>query len=1153
MSPSSSASSSPSASPSVSASPSATARNKVESRDASPVCTTLDPATFTVHGTPLARSMAGGSAGDCYRFAGTAGMRLTVETTATTAVPDFIADLRGTLRNPAGEQVCPIQFGGADCTLDQDGEYEFVLRDEYGNPVDYTLRLIRTDRPIGCDTLEMGGFGPLTPAQIADVKLGAGETTCYTVPATAGAKLVRTSDGGQIGWYLTSPAGQVCQESGYGGFLCDLPADGDYTLWFKRGDWPADTVDFQAVMVDVAGDAGCAPVAGLDWDRSVHTYTPAGPLEVYCQPFDAKPGERVAAFTAGSGRNWIAGAAGTDLCTEYEEYQDGCVLPAGGPYRMIVEAGAAERVKVQIGSLSAPAGCVPVTPGAYGTAPAGALGGNRCRALTVPAAGKYLVRTVDERNYEEYAQVYTADGKRLCSAGYFCDFPAAGTYTLILGGTGKTVDEGRFATVLTAPTAAGCVAVTDQGLSTGAARGSFATAGETDCLELSSPAGATVSVLTTLRASGAARPDAQLINAAGTDACSGYDCVLTGPAPYRVLLTAPEDSSAGDYAVVVQRLDQVTGCPAMPAAGTVTFGADRSTACWTIPAGQHAASEILTFASVTDGAGWAYLSVTDSAGHQVCASGLLSSASLATCKFSTGKAYTVVMRAAAENVQYRVGRRDATGATCQTPGNTVLGGVAATGTLAARDDIRCYRVTAAAADNYWLGVRNTADNSVRYWIIDGSGAERCSGFIVPCRVSGSTSYVVFVRSAVDGPVAYAVDTWNLGTADRPAEQCPAVPAAPGFSLAGTLDDTHTAVCVAVPVSKGRSEFRAVLGSTAAEPYYFSTTGDGGAILRCSWMTGGRGCDVYLPYPAPATSTALFVLARQEVTGTVPFRMDALCDYEPCDGKPYVLTSAAPASAPNSGPVTLTLRGEVAAGDTVRLTRTGATSITAVVQTVANGVLTATADVTGALPGLWNVTASAADGRSTTLAGALTVTATGLRLVKAPAISGTIRVGSTVRAVAGTWSPAASSYSYQWAANGVAIKGAVGSAYAIPASLRGKRLTVTVTAHRANLLTSPAVSAGGWVGWGAAPKATKAPKITGTVKAGRKVKVSVGGWTPRADSYRYEWRVNGKLVGTGSALTIKKSWAGKKLTVTVIARKAGCYDGRKTSGSVRIKR
>ncbi|PZG13392.1 hypothetical protein C1I95_23795 [Micromonospora craterilacus] len=50
----------------------------------------------------------------------------------------------------------------------------------------------------------------------------------------------------------------------------------------------------------------------------------------------------------------------------------------------------------------------------------------------------------------------------------------------------------------------------------------------------------------------------------------------------------------------------------------------------------------------------------------------------------------------------------------------------------------------------------------------------------------------------------------------------------------------------------------------------------------------------------------------------------------------------------------------------------------------------------------------------------------LAVTKAPAISGTVKVGHTVKATAGTWSPAATSVKYQWKANGVAVKGATGS-------------------------------------------------------------------------------------------------------------------------------
>lgn len=165
-------------------------------------------------------------------------------------------------------------------------------------------------------------------------------------------------------------------------------------------------------------------------------------------------------------------------------------------------------------------------------------------------------------------------------------------------------------------------------------------------------------------------------------------------------------------------------------------------------------------------------------------------------------------------------------------------------------------------------------------------------------------------------------------------------------------------------------------------------------------------------------------------------------------------------------------------------------------------------------------ARSAGGSRVTLTGGLTVIAGALRSTRAPSITGTVRVGATVRATAGSWSPAPTSWSYQWAANGVAIKGATGSAYRIPASLRGRKLTVTVTAKRAGRADTPVSSAAVTVGYGAAPKATARPKIKGTARAGQTVKVSVGAWSPPVTSYRYEWRVNGKLVAVSATLKVK---------------------------------
>ncbi|MFJ8582981.1 FlgD immunoglobulin-like domain containing protein [Micromonospora sp. NPDC093277] len=210
---------------------------------------------------------------------------------------------------------------------------------------------------------------------------------------------------------------------------------------------------------------------------------------------------------------------------------------------------------------------------------------------------------------------------------------------------------------------------------------------------------------------------------------------------------------------------------------------------------------------------------------------------------------------------------------------------------------------------------------------------------------------------------------------------------------------------------------------------------------------------------------------------------------------------------------------------------------------------------------WTLTAQPADG----VGAALTVAGppiqappapAPLRATRAPAILGALAVGSTVQAVPGTWTPAPTSYEYQWLANGTAIRGATRASLPISASLLGKRLAVRVTAKRAGSPSGTASSAASAaVAKGKAPKATKRPSITGTVKVGRTVRAAVGTWSPKADSYRYEWRLNGKVIrgATRSTLKLTSSMRNKKLTVTVIARKAGHLDGRATSTAVTVRR
>jgi len=65
----------------------------------------------------------------------------------------------------------------------------------------------------------------------------------------------------------------------------------------------------------------------------------------------------------------------------------------------------------------------------------------------------------------------------------------------------------------------------------------------------------------------------------------------------------------------------------------------------------------------------------------------------------------------------------------------------------------------------------------------------------------------------------------------------------------------------------------------------------------------------------------------------------------------------------------------------------------------------------------------------------------------------------------------------------------------------------------------------------------------------------GLWWPQADRYRYEWRLDGVVIhgATRASLKLASAMRNKRLTVTVIAVKAGHADGSATSPPVTVHR
>ncbi|MFJ8224796.1 hypothetical protein [Streptomyces griseus] len=85
--------------------------------------------------------------------------------------------------------------------------------------------------------------------------------------------------------------------------------------------------------------------------------------------------------------------------------------------------------------------------------------------------------------------------------------------------------------------------------------------------------------------------------------------------------------------------------------------------------------------------------------------------------------------------------------------------------------------------------------------------------------------------------------------------------------------------------------------------------------------------------------------------------------------------------------------------------------------------------------------------------------------------------------------------------------------------------------------------------------TKPPVITGTAKVGATLSASTGSWTVAPSSYAYQWKADGVAVSGATAATyaVPAAQLGKKITVTVTARRTGDPDAQGTSAAVTVAR
>jgi hypothetical protein len=211
----------------------------------------------------------------------------------------------------------------------------------------------------------------------------------------------------------------------------------------------------------------------------------------------------------------------------------------------------------------------------------------------------------------------------------------------------------------------------------------------------------------------------------------------------------------------------------------------------------------------------------------------------------------------------------------------------------------------------------------------------------------------------------------------------------------------------------------------------------------------------------------------------------------------------------------------------------------------------------------------------------------------PTISGTAKVGQVLTANVGNWNPSDATFSYQWYVGGSAVASATNSTYTVVTADIGKTITVKVTGSKSGYAEASKTSAATTAvtdvdvinddpaddvkdttkdttkdatkdsakntikGSTDSNKATSktaikfknasVPKIKGTVKVGKKLRINLGKWSPKP-TFKYQWYANGKAIkgATKSTLILKKAQKGKKITVKVTATKKNYTKTVKTS-------
>lgn len=158
---------------------------------------------------------------------------------------------------------------------------------------------------------------------------------------------------------------------------------------------------------------------------------------------------------------------------------------------------------------------------------------------------------------------------------------------------------------------------------------------------------------------------------------------------------------------------------------------------------------------------------------------------------------------------------------------------------------------------------------------------------------------------------------------------------------------------------------------------------------------------------------------------------------------------------------------------------------------------------------------------------------------APVVSGPARVGQRLTTTPGVWSEEDVTLTYQWRAAGRDVAGATASTLKLTRKLKGKQVSVAVTAGKLGFPSATAESALTAAVMPGRLRATTAPTVTGDPVVDGLLTATPGTWSPAAQGVSYQWTADGEPVdgATGETFSPGPDQVGRALAVQVTATRA----------------